>query len=50
MLWPSRGNIEQLFDLKADPIEEVDLAGNPKYAAKLAEMRKRFNELKEVAK
>ena len=50
MLWPSRGNIEQLFDLKADPIEEVDLAGNPDYADKLAEMRKRFNELKEAAK
>lgn len=50
MLWPSRGNLEQLFDLKADPIEEVDLAKNPKYAKKLAEMRKRFNELKEAAK
>lgn len=41
---------EQLFDLKADPIEEVDLAKNPKYADKLVEMRKRFNELKEAAK
>lgn len=47
--WPE-ADLEQLFDLKNDPIEEVDLAGNPKYADKLAEMRKRFNELKEAAK
>lgn len=49
MYWPKH-DVEQLFDLKADPIEEVDLANNPKYADKLAEMRKRFNELKEAAK
>ena len=49
MYWPKH-DVEQLFDLKADPIEEVDLAGNPKYADKLAEMRKRFKELKEKAK
>lgn len=47
--WPE-DDVEQLFDLKADPIEEVDLAGNPKYTKKLSEMRKRFNELKEAAK
>ena len=49
MYWPKH-DVEQLFDLKADPIEEVDLSKNPKYADKLAEMRKRFNELKESAK
>eukprot|EP00752_Nemacystus_decipiens_P016620 g14860.t1 len=47
--WPEH-DVEQLFDLKADPIEEVDLAGNPDYADKLAEMRKRFKQLKEAAK
>ena len=49
MYWPKH-DVEQLFDLVNDPIEEVDLAGNPKYADKLAEMRKRFKELKEAAK
>jgi len=49
MYWPVT-DIEQLFDLRNDPIEENDLAGDPKYADKLAEMRKRFKELKEAAK
>jgi len=49
MYWPKH-DVEQLFDLKADPVEEVDLAGNPKYADKLKEMRKRFKELKEASK
>ena len=49
MYWPEH-DVEQLFDLINDPIEEVDLAGNPQYADKLAEMRKRFNQRKEAAK
>jgi arylsulfatase len=49
MYWPER-KYEQLFDLKADPIEENDLARVPKHAEKLAEMRKRFAELKDAAK
>ena len=49
MFWPEF-NYEQLFDLKADPIEENDLARDPKHAEKLAEMRKRFAELKAAAK
>lgn len=49
MVWPEHG-VEQLFDLVNDPTEEVDLAGNPQYADKLAEMRKRFNQRKEAAK
>jgi arylsulfatase len=49
MYWPE-DDVEQLFDLKADPIEEVDLASNPKYAKKLSEMRKRFKEVKDAAK
>lgn len=49
MYWKEYG-YEQLFDLVNDPIEEVDLAGDPAYADKLAEMRMRFKELKEAAK
>lgn len=49
MYWPEH-DVEQLFDLVNDPIEEVDLAGHPEHADRLAEMRKRFNELKEAAK
>lgn len=49
MYWPEHG-VEQLFNLKADPIEEIDLAGLPEYRAKLKEMRERFNELKEAVK
>jgi arylsulfatase A-like enzyme len=49
MYWPEH-DVEQLFDLVNDPIEENDLAGDPQYADKLAEMRKRFKELKEAAK
>lgn len=49
MYWPDH-DVEQLFDLQADPREENDLAGHPARAEKLAEMRNRFNELKEAAK
>ena len=48
MYWPE-DDVEQLFDLKADPREENDLAGDPAQAKRLAEMRKRFKELKEAA-
>jgi arylsulfatase A-like enzyme len=49
MYWPE-DDVQQLFDLKNDPREENDLAGDPAHAKKLAEMRKRFMELKEAAK
>jgi len=49
MYWPVAG-VEQLFDLVNDPHEENDLADDPQYAGKLAEMRKRFKELKAAAK
>jgi arylsulfatase A-like enzyme len=43
--WPEFDR-EQLFDLKADPIEENDLAADKGYAEQLAEMRERFVQLK----
>jgi arylsulfatase A-like enzyme len=47
--WPEH-KVEQLFDLTKDPREENDLAGDPSQAGRLAEMRKRFNELKAAAR
>jgi arylsulfatase A-like enzyme len=47
--WPEK-KIEQLFDLTNDPMEETDLAGDPRQEARLAEMRQRFSELKKSAK
>ncbi|MEO7413104.1 MAG: sulfatase, partial [Opitutaceae bacterium] len=38
ILWPDFDR-EQLFDLKADPHEENDLAADPMHAARLTEMR-----------
>jgi arylsulfatase A-like enzyme len=46
--WPEH-KVEQLFDLTNDPREENDLAADPSHAERLAEMRKRFNELKAAA-
>ncbi len=47
--WPEFDR-EQLFDLKADPMEENDLVADPAQADRLAEMRSRFAELKEAVK
>jgi arylsulfatase len=47
--WPDF-KIEQLFDLRADPNEENDLVAQPAQAARLAEMRRRFAELKMEAR
>ena len=49
MFWPE-DEVEQLFDLKKDPREERDLVSDPAHAKQLAEMRRRFKELKEAAK
>ena len=46
--WPEFDR-EQLFNLKADPIEENDLAADPDYRSKLTELRTRFGELKSAA-
>ena len=47
--WPDF-KTEQLFDLRADPMEERDLSADPAQAARLVEMRRRFAELKAAAR
>ena len=47
--WPDF-KLEQLFDLQADPREESDLVNDPAQQERLAEMRKRFGELKSAAR
>lgn len=47
--WPDF-KTEQLFDLKADLIEENDLIADPAQNERLAEMRRRFAELKSAAR
>jgi arylsulfatase A-like enzyme len=49
MFWPEQ-KVEQLFDLAKDPGEMNDLARDAAHAAKFAEMRQRFNELKAAAR
>ena len=49
MRWPDFER-EQLFDLKADPFEENDLAADPAQKERLAEMRGHFAELKAAAR
>ncbi len=46
--WPDF-NVEQLFHIAADPLEENDLAQDPAQAARLTEMRTRHAELKAAA-
>jgi arylsulfatase A-like enzyme len=46
--WPDFST-EQLFGLDADPMEENDRIADPSQAARLAEMRARFAELKAAA-
>lgn len=49
MAWP-QWNVEQLFDLRNDPLEQNDIFANPEYADLIVEMRKRHDELQEQAK
>ena len=46
--WPDH-EVEQLFDLQADPLEEEDVAGRPEQAERLEELRERFQKLKDAA-
>ena len=47
--WPDF-KTEQLFDLRADPLEENDLIAEPSQATRLTEIRRRFAELKAAAR
>ena len=46
LYWPEQ-KYEQLFDLRADPHEEQDLARSPQHKERLTQMKSRFQELKE---
>ncbi len=41
-------NYEELYDIKNDPHETLNLANNPKYKSTLEEMRKQYGEMKKT--
>lgn len=49
-LWWPEHEVEQLFDLRADPREEHDLAADPAQAERLAALRTRFRALRDAAR
>ena len=49
LFWPNYDH-EELFDLKADPLEQKNLISDPSRVEQLASMRKRFAELRDQAR
>jgi arylsulfatase len=49
IVWPDWG-YEELFDLKKDPLEEHNLAGDPSEASRLAELRGKLEEMRRQAR
>lgn len=49
IFWPEYDH-EELYDLKADPLEEQNLAADPTQAKRLASLRTRLKQLRESAK
>lgn len=49
IFWPEFKH-EELFDLKADPLEETNLIADPRYVETLTQLRERFAKLKAEAK
>jgi arylsulfatase A-like enzyme len=47
--WPDWG-YEELYDLKQDPLEEHNRAGDPSEASRLAEMRRKLEEMRRQAR
>ena len=44
--YPNNGNVKQLYDVTVDPYQRTNLAADPRYAAKLAEMDALTTQLK----
>jgi arylsulfatase A-like enzyme len=48
-IWWPEFEYEELFDLRRDPHEQHNVAGDPHYAETLARLRTRFKQLKAEA-
>jgi len=48
--YPNNGNVKQLYDVTVDPYQRTNLADDPRYAAKLAELDVLTTQLKTEAK
>jgi hypothetical protein len=49
IVWPDWG-YEELYDLKTDPLEEHNRAGDPSQALRLAELRRKLEEMRRQAR
>jgi arylsulfatase A-like enzyme len=47
--YPNNGNVKQLYDITVDPYQRTNLAGDPRYASKLAELDALTTQLKSDA-